>query len=58
LNNEEKEKVFNRFYRADKSRQHKGTGLGLSLALAIIKLHGGQITLADNNPGLKVITKF
>lgn len=58
LSADEQEKAFNRFYRADKSRQHNGTGLGLSLALAIIKLHGGQITLTDNNPGLKVITKF
>ncbi len=42
--------IFNRFYRADRSRTKPGSGLGLSLALAIAKAHGGTITTA-NNPG-------
>jgi signal transduction histidine kinase len=31
-----------------------GSGLGLSLVAAVVKLHGGDIDLADNKPGLKV----
>ncbi len=42
---EEKEKIFDRFYRSDKSRSESGTGLGLAIALEIAKLHGGNITL-------------
>ncbi|MGP1907676.1 sensor histidine kinase [Metabacillus sp. JX24] len=45
LNDEEKEKIFDRFYRADTARTHsvEGTGLGLSIVAAIVKLHGGLI---------------
>lgn len=43
INRDEKGKIFDRFYRSDKSRSESGTGLGLSLALEIAKLHGGYI---------------
>jgi signal transduction histidine kinase len=55
---EEREKVFRRLYRLEKSRSTKGSGLGLSLVLAIAELHGAKVTLADNNPGLIVEVAF
>jgi signal transduction histidine kinase len=48
----ERGKVFDRFYRLDKSRNSPGTGLGLSLVKAIGELHGGTVALSDNTPGL------
>jgi two-component system sensor histidine kinase MtrB len=41
----EAERVFDRFWRADPSRQRQsgGTGLGLAIALGYAKLHGGTI---------------
>ena len=51
---DEKDKIFSRFYRAEHSRNSPGNGLGLSLVGAIVDLHGGIIELRDNNPGLIV----
>ena len=36
-------KLFDPFYRAEKSRNSQGFGLGLSLADRIVKMHGGRI---------------
>jgi len=55
---DEKDKVFNRFYQLSKHRGEKGHGLGLSLVAAIIKLHKGVIQLKDNQPGLIVELTF
>lgn len=52
--NSEKDKVFNRFYRAELSRTSPGNGLGLSLVSAIIELHRGKIFLKDGRVGLLV----
>jgi signal transduction histidine kinase len=55
---EEREKVFRRLYRLEKSRSTKGSGLGLSLVSAIAELHGASVSLADNNPGLIAEVSF
>jgi signal transduction histidine kinase len=52
------EHVFKRFYRLEQSRRTPGNGLGLSLVAAVARLHGAQITLSDNAPGLKVVLHF
>jgi len=41
-------RVFDRFYRAEKSRTTAGSGLGLSLALAIVRAHGGDISVKSS----------
>jgi signal transduction histidine kinase len=51
---EEREKVFDRFYRLDRSRTTRGSGLGLALVKAIATLHGLTLRLEDHHPGLAV----
>ena len=48
------EHVFKRFYRLEHSRYAPGNGLGLSLVSAVARLHGAQIEMLDNSPGLKI----
>lgn len=55
---EQREKIFEHFYRLDSSRTTAGNGLGLSLVAAVAALHGIQISLQDNFPGLKVLLSF
>ncbi|MFV0481165.1 MAG: heavy metal sensor histidine kinase [Campylobacteraceae bacterium] len=45
LSSEKLNKIFDRFYKLDSSRQKNlsGSGIGLSIAKSIIKLHGGDI---------------
>jgi hypothetical protein len=45
-------RVLERFVRLEQSRSEPGSGLGLSLAAAIARLHGGELVLEDNHPGL------
>lgn len=47
MSTEDAERVFDRFWRADPSRQRTigGTGLGLSIALGDARLHGGTLTV-------------
>lgn len=54
----EHEKIFDQFYRCDKSRHTKGNGLGLRLVQVIANLHKANIILDDNKPGLQFKINF
>ena len=55
IDDSEKAKVVERFYRGDASRGTPGVGLGLSLVQAVAKLHGSALELSDRGPGLAVV---
>jgi K+-sensing histidine kinase KdpD len=50
---EEKNKIFDKFYRVGNlhTREAKGTGLGLYLTKKIIEQHNGHISVTNNIPG-------
>ncbi len=50
LSVEDQKRIFERFYRADSSRVRidgEGSGLGLSIVDAVMKAHGGEVTVAS-----------
>ena len=51
---EDRIRALGRFTRLETSRGAPGNGLGLSLVEAVAKLHGGEVFLDDNQPGLKI----
>jgi signal transduction histidine kinase len=48
-------RAVERFVRLEQSRSEPGSGLGLSLAQAVAHLHGGELKLEDNGPGLRTV---
>jgi signal transduction histidine kinase len=49
----DRSRVVDRFVRLEQSRSLPGSGLGLSLVSAVARLHGGELKLEDNGPGLR-----
>ncbi|HEX3989846.1 MAG TPA: HAMP domain-containing sensor histidine kinase [Acetobacteraceae bacterium] len=51
---EMREKVFQRFFRLERSRTTPGTGLGLSLVAAVAKIHHSSVQFVDRGPRFSV----
>jgi signal transduction histidine kinase len=49
-----REHALGKYRRLEEARTTEGSGLGLALARAVARLHGGDIELEDNQPGLRV----
>ncbi|MBC3887774.1 GHKL domain-containing protein [Acetobacterium paludosum] len=60
ISEDEKEKIFERFYRSDESRskQTGGYGLGLAIAKSIVAEHKGKIWTESANNGVKFIVSL
>ena len=54
LEREQIASVFDRFYRADRSRSRDtgGTGLGLAIVSALVTMHGGAVAAASDGRGM------
>jgi two-component system sensor histidine kinase KdpD len=52
----DRERIFDKFYRAEATRHVPGTGLGLAICKGIVELHEGMITAEPNiDRGTKVM---
>jgi len=54
----ERDRVLQRFVRLEHERKSPGNGLGLSLVQAVARMHGAELRLADNQPGLAASLGF
>jgi len=58
LSSEDVEKIFDRFYMADKTRSDSGTGLGLSIAAALVEKMNGIIIANMQGDMLSICCEF
>lgn len=56
ISNADKEHVFERFYQASQKQEKTGSGIGLHIVSGYVQMHGGTVTVADNEPRGSVFT--
>lgn len=49
ISDEDKVKIWNKFYQAEKTKSKSGNGIGLSIVKRIVELHGGSVCVISEN---------
>jgi signal transduction histidine kinase len=50
-----RDEAMRKYGRLDEARTSEGSGLGLALVRAVARLHGGDLLIEDNEPGLRAV---
>lgn len=58
IDQSERATALMRYRRLDSARTQDGAGLGLALVEAVARLHGGELILEDNQPGLRAVLRL
>jgi signal transduction histidine kinase len=53
-----REDAMKKYGRLEEARTLEGSGLGLALVAAVARLHGGDLSLEDNRPGLRAVLRL
>lgn len=53
-----REDAISKYRRLEEARTTEGSGLGLAMVRAVARLHDGDVTLMDNQPGLRVVIRL
>ncbi|MBP5184220.1 MAG: HAMP domain-containing histidine kinase [Lachnospiraceae bacterium] len=58
ITDEDKKKIFSKFYQADASHSMQGNGIGLAVCKRIVELHHGRIRVKSGEEGTTFITEI
>ena len=56
ISNADKKHVFERFYQASQKQHKTGSGIGLHIVSGYVHMHGGTVTIVDNEPQGSIFT--